>query len=190
VAEAIPELGPPSHFFEKHFSTLADSNRLGPLLDLACGRGRHAVAAAERGLRVVAIDRNREYLEHLSKVVIKGSGFIEVIELDLESQERARLGEARFGGIIVSRYLHRALMASIESALAPGGTLLYETFLVAQRDLGWGPRRDAFLLQPGELPRLVPNLETLDYEEGESGDVPPAQTARLLARRPKSRTDG
>jgi hypothetical protein len=148
------------------------------------------VAAAERGLRVVAIDRNREYLENLSKVVIKGTGSIEVIEFDLESQECAPLGEACFGGIIVSRYLHRALMPSIESALAPGGTLLYETFLVTQRDLGWGPTRDAFLLPPGELPRLVSSLEALVYEEGESRDLPPARTARLLARRPIPATDG
>jgi tellurite methyltransferase len=144
------------------------------------------VAAAERGLRVVAIDRNPEYLENLSKVAIEGSGSIEVMRLDLESERVPVFGKASFGGIIVSRYLHRPLMPSIEAALAPGGVLLYETFLIAQRDLGWGPRRDAFLLQPGELPTLVPLLETIVYEEGASGDDPPAQTARLLARRPKT----
>jgi len=183
VAEVKPEPGPASAFFETHFSSLEASAKLGPLLDLACGRGRHAIAAAERGLRVVAIDRNREFLDDLSKIVVQGTGSIEVLELDLESSDTPTLGEACFGGVIVSRYLYRPLMPSIEAALAPGGTLLYETFLVAQRDLGWGPRREAFLLRPGELPRLFPGLETLVYEEGESQDLPPAQTARLLARR-------
>ena len=103
---------------------------------------------------------------------------------DLESGGPPDVRGTNFGAILVSRYLHRPLMPWIEEALMPGGLLLYETFTVAQRELGWGPKRDAFLLQPGELPKLTPRLIPLVYEEGPSEEEPPAETARLLARRP------
>ena len=35
--------------------------------------------------------------------------------------------------------------------VAPGGFLMMETFLTAQRELGWGPTSDDHLLRPGEL---------------------------------------
>jgi hypothetical protein len=86
--------------------------------------------------------------------------------------------------VLVFRYLHRPLMPWIAGLLAPGGLLVSETFTRAQRRLGWGPARDAFLLEPGELPTLFPSLEALVYEEGPTDEPRPAETARLLARRP------
>lgn len=184
MAESAERRGRPSAFFEAQFSALAQAARTYPVLDLACGRGRHATSAASRGLRVVALDRKRAFLEALAAIEIPGPGSIELIESDLEAGSDPPIGQARFAGILVFRYLHRPLMPWIERGLRPGGLLVYETFLVAQRDLGWGPRRDDFLLQPQELPKLVPSLEVISYEEGLSVDDPPAQTARLLARRP------
>jgi hypothetical protein len=43
---------------------------------------------------------------------------------------------------------------------------MYETFTIAQRDFEGGPRSDALLLQPGELPTLFPTLTPLAYNEG------------------------
>ena len=71
-----------------------------------------------------------------------------------------------------------------DSALAPGGLLVYETFTRAQRELGYGPSRDDFLLAPGELPGLFPELEVVEYDEGLIEAPRPRHTARLLARRP------
>jgi SAM-dependent methyltransferase len=183
------EAGTPSAFFRAHLDALVHAARDQPLLDLACGRGRHALAAARAGLRVMAVDRNREALEKLSRVELRGPGSIETVmvdleAVDLESSATPKLPCDRFAAIVVTRYLHRPLMPWIEALLAPGGLLLYETFLVTQRALGWGPTRTDFLLEAGELPRLFPNLETRVHEEGPSRDDPPAETARLLARRP------
>jgi tellurite methyltransferase len=186
VSDASTDRGGPSRFFESHLEALAATRSLGPLLDLACGRGRHAAFAAARGLHVIALDRRPEFLENLLKMKVEEPGKIEVLEVDLEaSGVRAPLASGRYGAIVVSRYLHRPLMPELESALCPGGLLLYETFTVAQRDLGWGPRRSDFLLEAGELPTLCPSLETIVYEEGASADDPPAITARWLARRPR-----
>jgi tellurite methyltransferase len=175
-----------SVFFEAHLPDLVEAAAGRPVLDLACGSGRHAIAAArDGGLRVLAVDRDREALDRLACVDIPGRGSIEVEVVDLETAAAPSLSIERFGGIVVSRYLHRPLTPWIEEALAPGGLLLYETFRVAQRELGWGPRRADFLLESGELLSLFPHLEVCVYEEGPSGDDPSAETARLLARRPR-----
>lgn len=142
------------------------------------------MAAACAGIRVVAVDRSRAFLDALADVPVSGSGSIAPVLCDLEAGFEPPLREGVFGAILVFRYLHRPLMPWIERALAPGGLLVYETFTVAQRSLGWGPGRDEFLLHSGELSALFPSLEVLRFEEGESADEPPAQTARLLARRP------
>lgn len=177
------EIGPPSPFFVACRDELRASEACGPLLDLACGRGRHALASAELGLEVLAVDRNEDHLTLLRQAAGRAAR-IETRVVDLEADTPPDLGTARFGAVLVFRYLHRPLAPWIESLLAPGGILLYETFTTAQRDLGWGPSRDAFLLEPGELPTLFPGLEVLRFEEGPTEEAKRADTARLLARRP------
>jgi tellurite methyltransferase len=174
----------PSRFLEGELPRLVEAARCGGILDLACGRGRHARLLAEAGLDVVAVDRNRDHLGELSMVAAQSPGRIRIVCTDLETGSLPCFGEAVFSGILVFRYLHRPLLPWIERALRPGGLLVYETFTTAQREIGWGPTSDAFLLRPGELRERVPNLECLVYEEGASSDDPVAETARLVARRP------
>jgi hypothetical protein len=83
--------------------------------------------------------------------------------------------------VICFRYLHRPLFHQIESALAPGGRLVYETFRSGQEKIG-RPRRERFLLRPGELESAFPGLVVEHYAELEPAGGP--VTARLLARKP------
>jgi SAM-dependent methyltransferase len=173
----------PAAFFRQHRSQLLETGSIGRVLDLACGRGRHSLAAASAGLDVLAIDRNQDALAALDQAARDdGHRHIETRLVDLEQADRPDLGAERFGAILVFRYLHRPLAPWIAERLAAGGILLYETFTTDQRALAWGPSRPAFLLDPGELPTLFPTLEVLSYEEGPSEDPRPAQTGRLLAR--------
>ena len=55
----------PSPFFLAHLEDLRDAAKLGPILDVACGRGRHALAAGRAGLSVIGIDRNPSFLAEL-----------------------------------------------------------------------------------------------------------------------------
>ncbi len=185
----IHEGGPAAAFFREHESRLSASVRVGPTLDLACGRGRHALAAADLGLSVVAIDRNPDFLAALAKIQPRardqGMGQIEILCADLESRRLPPLEPGRFGAVLVFRYLHRPLFPWLEALVAPGGFVLYETFTLDQKQLGWGPKRDAFLLRSGELPDLFPELVVEVYEEGPSNDERSARTARLLASRPR-----
>ena len=188
--DARREIDLPSTFFREHAPSLAATAVLGRALDLACGDGRHSIAAAELGLRVLAVDRNHEALERLRtsrsdrQAKPQSSPSIETLAVDLEAQSAPALEAASFGAVFVFRYLHRPLAPWIQTLLAPGGLLIYETFTLAQRELDWGPRRDDFLLKSGELPSLFPDLEIEVYEEGPSYDERAPRTARLLARRP------
>jgi tellurite methyltransferase len=188
IGSAVPDdarqgLGAPSAFFREHEARLVAAARLGPVLDLACGRGRHAIAAADLGLSVVAVDHNAEALAELGRITPRHAGRVETLWADLEAEARPLLESAHFGAILVFRYLHRPLCPWIQSLLAPGGLLLYETFTRDQRELGWGPSCDDFLLEPGELPGLFPELEVELHEEGPSKDERAPRTARLLALR-------
>jgi SAM-dependent methyltransferase len=101
---------------------------------------------------------------------------------DLEKAD-LDLGAAAFDLVVVFRYLHRPLFPALRRVLRPGGVLVYETFTRAQAARG-RPTNPAFLLEEGELPRLVAPLEVLASGEGEyEGSF----VARVVARRPPGR---
>jgi SAM-dependent methyltransferase len=130
------------------------------VLDLACGRGRHARLFAERGCRVLAVDRDAEALAPLS-----GAAGIETRVLDLEAGAWPLAGE-RFDAIVVTNYLHRPLFAFILAALAEDGVLLYETFARGHEAYG-RPTNPDFLLEPEELLHLTrESVRVVAFEQG------------------------
>lgn len=152
----------------------------GRVLDVAAGAGRHARWFAERGYRVVAVDRDVEGLAALAADP-RIEPRLEIVELDLE-QQPGRLsgcfGPASMDAVVVSNYLHRPLFAELTSLLAEGGVLLYETFAVGNERFG-RPRRPAFLLEPGELLRRVQGLRIVAFEQGREGQ---GESARVRQR--------
>jgi tellurite methyltransferase len=158
------ELLPPSPWLTDNLDLLA---REEPVLDVASGRGRHALALAVRGFHVHAVDRDRSALAALDAQAGAAGVRIETACVDLES-DGIDLGAERYGTILVFNYLHRPLMAVIVRALKAGGVLLYETFTIGQRERG-GPRNPAFLLREGELTQLVAPLVVVRSREGDFG---------------------
>ena len=144
-------------------------------LDLAAGGGRHAQLAASRGYRVTAVDRQVDALRKLD---------VDVVECDLETGAPfidPPLDQT-FDVVIVTNYLHRPLMSAIAAAVAPGGRLIYETFMSGQQNYG-RPTNPDFLLEPGELLGFAADgLEIAAYEAGLAD--PPAMRQRLCALRP------
>jgi len=143
----------------------------GPVLDLACGAGRHARLFAERGLDVLAVDREAQQ--------IAGVRFIQA---DLESGAPWPFAERRFAAIVVTNYLHRPLLPQLQAALAEDGVLIYETFMAGNEKYG-RPANPAFLLQPGELLRAFSALVPIAFEQGYVERPKPAMIQRLCARR-------
>ena len=129
------------------------------VLDLACGRGRHARLFTDRRCRVLAVDRDAAALAALANVP-----GIETMALDLERGTWS-LANERFDAIVVANYLHRPLFPHLIAALAPDGTLLYETFARGNEPYG-RPTNPDFLLEPGELLRVAGALSVVAFEEG------------------------
>jgi len=144
----------------------------GPVLDLACGSGRHARWFAVRGLPVVAVDRQPADLGDLPSV--------EYVQADLEDGSPWPLGDRRFAAIVVTNYLHRPLFPRIAAALDKGGLLIYETFMVGHERYG-RPTNPEFLLRPGELRDAFSGLTVLAFEEGEVNSPKPAVVQRMAA---------
>ncbi len=153
--------------------------RRGRALDVACGRGRHALLLAAAGLQVDALDRDGEALTALQETARRLGLPLNTRQVDLETGEGPFLEQACYDLVLVTRYLHRPLFAELRAALRPGGLLFYETFTVEQAAQGH-PTRPEFLLQPGELEQLVAPLEILHRRQGEHDG---AHTAAVVARR-------
>jgi SAM-dependent methyltransferase len=150
----------------------------GSVLDMACGAGRHARFLAGHGYRVLAVDIDAASLQPMN-----GRAGIETLAADLEGGPWPFAGRL-FDGIVVTRYLHRPLLAPLLDALAPGGVLIYETFAAGNERCG-RPRNPEFLLQSGELLERVRGcLQVLAYEDLYVDTPKPAMMQRICAVRP------
>jgi len=154
-----------------------------PVLDLACGAGRHLHWFATRGHSVLGVDLDIAPAQAVVDAHAD-TGRVRVVQADLENAAwplRSAHGPQSFGGVIVTNYLWRALFPDILSSLGPGGVLLYETFAHGNARFG-RPARAEFLLQPGELLRLCSGLRVVAYEDGVL-EQPLRQVQRIAALR-------
>jgi SAM-dependent methyltransferase len=141
----------------------------GPVLDLACGGGRHSRYFKELGFQVVAVDREALDLEG-----------IRFVKADLENGAPWPFAGERFGAVIVTNYLHRPLFPQLAASLAEGGVLIYETFMLGNERFG-KPSNPEFLLRPGELREAFNGLQELGFEEGEFESPKRAMIQRICA---------
>jgi SAM-dependent methyltransferase len=148
----------PSPFVLQHLATAPP----GPVLDVACGAGRHALSVARTGRVLDAIDRSWERCAEVARRARAERLSVRPVCADLEELP---LPAARYALVVNTLYLDRALVPRLVDALAPGGVLLFETFLEAQLATGH-PRNPAFVLAPGELLRLTRGLQVIAYAEG------------------------
>ncbi len=146
-----------------------------PVLDVACGAGRHMRWFAGRGHPVTGVDRSPEAVE-AAQAAVQGMGTC--VRADIESGPWPFDGRA-FGGVVVTNYLWRDLLPVIVDSVAPGGVLLYETFAAGNETVG-KPSRPDFLLQPGELLRACAGLRVVAYEDGFL-DAPARYVQRIAA---------
>ena len=149
------------------------------MLDLACGSGRHARFLAGQNLAIFAVDRNKEALSTLA-----GVPGIETACLDLEGDDWPLAGQ-RFAGIVVTNYLWRPRLPDVLAMLAPGGVLIYETFMLGNAAYG-RPSNPDFLLAPGELREIAAaaGLHEIAFAEGYAETPKPCMRQAIVAVRP------
>jgi hypothetical protein len=109
-----------------------------------------------------------------------GDPEVEIRGLDLEDGGPWRLGQD-FHGIVVTNYFYRPLFAPMIEALAAGGAVLYETFMLGNERFG-KPSNPDFLLRPGELlAAFGPALTVVAFEQGIVDEPRPAALQRIAA---------
>jgi SAM-dependent methyltransferase len=101
------------------------------LLDLCCGPGRHALALAQRGLRVTGLDLSEVYLEELRRAAAEQHLEIETVRGDMRSipfkgHFDAVINMFSSFGYLESEAEDAKVLAAIAQALKPGGRLLID----------------------------------------------------------------
>jgi len=152
-------------------------------LDVAGGTGRHAEPLAKAGRTVVVLD----FVPRAVRTAVARDRRMLGVVADVGAPPIRR---GSVGAIICVSFLDRSIFRALAEMLAPRGVLLYETFTVdhlgvVARGRARGPRNPAFLLQPGELPRLVAPLAVQEHAEGTIVDeVGERSIARVMAVKP------
>jgi SAM-dependent methyltransferase len=151
----------------------------GPVLDLACGGGRHTRWFRAKGRHVIALDRDLSAMRDLAD-----DQGVDLVEFDLETGAPLPLSARSCAAVVVTNYLWRALLDPIVDMLAPGGVLIYETFAEGNERFG-RPSNPDFLLRHGELLELARrhDLHVIAYEDVIVDEPRPAAVQRIAATR-------
>ncbi len=121
----------PSLLVRRFASQIATAAERKPVLDVACGSGRNAMALGELGCPVICIDKDLTSLRAhqarwRSSSLKAASGQLSPYQLDLV-KDRWPFAPYAAGGIINVHFLLPTLFQSFERSLSPGGYLLLET---------------------------------------------------------------
>ena len=146
----------------------------GPVLDVACGAGRHALFFAARGHPVDAVDRDAAAIAALA-----GEAGISARCADIEAGPWPYAGR-RYAAVVVTNYLYRPLFPALMAALAPGGVLIYETFARGNEACG-RPANPDYLLRRGELLEIAGDARVVAYEDLSVDEPRPAVVQRICA---------
>lgn len=150
----------------------------GPVLDLACGSGRHGRHFLARGHPVVLLDRDVSDVRDLA-----GRADVEIIEADLEDGATPPFAGRQFAAIVVTNYLWRPILPLLGAAVAEGGLLIYETFGLGNEEFS-RPRNPDHLLRAGELlAAFGEELQVVAYEHGLRHDPKPRVIQHIAATR-------
>ena len=152
----------PSAFLEEILSGRSWAVPPGRALDVATGKGRNAIFLAAKGFRVDAVDISAAALQDARKAARAKGQAVHFIEADFD---HADLPAAAYDLVVNFNFLDRALVPRIKNALKPGGHIIFETFLIDQKDIGH-PKNPAYLLGHNELLDLFRDFRVLYYREG------------------------
>lgn len=133
-------------------------------LDLAAGRGRHALELARRGYAVTAVDSSAEALEQLAAHARSEDLRVARRRRDLESEAWSK-GLSPVDLIVVVNYLDRALFAQLPALLRPGGRVLVTTYT---KDRAGDHPSERWCLERGELAGFF-SAAQLELQEEQNG---------------------
>lgn len=136
----------------------------GTALDLGCGTGRDAVFLSLHGWHVTALDRLPDALDRARSLAELHGVELDLVVCDLET-------EIPPGGPfdLVTAFRYLPSLEAMASVLAPGGTLLVETFTDRERERTGKPRDPRLVLPAAGPPPLPAGLALIEYHLFEHG---------------------
>ncbi len=149
----------------------------GSAVDLAGGPGTDACWLAGHGLTTTLIDASSVACTQAAERARSLGVELDTIVADLETDP---IPGGPYDVIHIANYLHRPMLGTVADALNPGGLLLMTVATTHNLERHDRPPRP-FLVEPGELPALVPTLEPLRFDEAWRDNG--RHEARLIARR-------
>ena len=160
---------------------MAQAHPGGRVLDLGCGTGVVALAAAARGFRVVGVDHSPDMLE-IARRKARDAGLADAVAFEVGEADHLRFGENEFDGVTCQGLLHHLpelgpCLAEASRVLKPGGFLYVSE-----------PTRDATPLKRGLLgawrarPRRRPEAAADDEPETVEEPIPSAELLEHLDR--------
>jgi SAM-dependent methyltransferase len=135
---------------------------VGRALDVATGTGRNALALADAGFEVDAVDISAVALERARAEGEERGLQVDWVHADLDDGVLPGDG---YDLVAVLRYRNPDLWPRLASALAPDGWIVIEHHLRTSREDVVGPSDDAFRLAPGELLGAFRDLRVVHYSE-------------------------
>ncbi len=154
------------------------------VLDVACGLGHNAIWLAQQGWRADAVDISSNGLKLARQCATANDVHVCWIESDLDDWTPAA---NEYDLVVVFRFLDRDTVPRVvQTALRPGGWLVYETFSAAQcRRSDNHISNPTFTLAPGELLRLFSEFDVVAHREDALHD---RTVERFLGRRQPGRS--
>ncbi|MGI5996946.1 methyltransferase domain-containing protein [Saccharomonospora viridis] len=153
----------------------------GPVLELACGRSGSALALAEAGRRVVAVDVSDVALQQLATEAKRRgvAARVACVQADLETFVPPR---GMFAFVLATRFWDAAVFDAAREAVSPGGLLGWEALALTDEDGSAVTSR--FRVRHGTLgAALGPGWEVLlETATGETAGLRPHRSTRVLAR--------
>ena len=151
------------------------------VLDLMCGYGRHAIALAERGIDVVAIDNLQDYTSEVENLARLKSLPIRTIKANIVEWEP----DDQFDLVIcMGNSMNffdendtRKIFLRIQDHLKPGGFLLINSWSIAEitfngfREKSWSKIGDIKILTDSRIVFLPTRIEAESTMISESGAV-------------------
>jgi SAM-dependent methyltransferase len=133
------------------------------VLDVACGGGRHLAWFEHLGCQVTGVDIDTSRAQKLVPAA-------RLITADIENQTWPLLqseggAPEKFDVVVVTNYLWRPLLPTLQASLEEGGLLIYETFASGNETVG-RPARPEFLLRRGELLDVCESMRIIAFEDG------------------------
>lgn len=150
----------PNPFLRRHIRFLPK----GKALDIASGEGRNATFLAQHGFDVDAVDISEMGLKKNRQLAKENGVRIHTFLADLNNFQ---IEKDRYDLIANFYFLKRSLIPQIKRGLKKGGRIIFETYILEQRNIGTGgPKEAKYFLKPNELLRLFKDFRILFYREG------------------------